>query len=68
MNAARDNPGADGFCNANPNDDVVPAFATGHDAAYSYKCRNGKAEVTGNPWQLDKRGFAAKLWTVLPGN
>ncbi|MDX8537792.1 hypothetical protein RFM23_09175 [Mesorhizobium abyssinicae] len=68
MNAARDNPGADGFCNANPNDDVVPAFATGHDAVYSYKCRNGKAEVTGNPWQLDKRGFAAKLWTVLPGN
>ncbi|TIS13927.1 MAG: hypothetical protein E5X09_06865, partial [Mesorhizobium sp.] len=47
MNAARDNPGAAEFCKANPNADVVPAFATGHDAVYSYKCLDGKAVVTG---------------------
>ena len=66
MNAARDNPGVDTFCKANPNDDIVPAFATGHDAVYSYKCRNGKAVVTGKAWQLDQRGFARKLWAVVP--
>lgn len=66
MNAARDNPGADAYCKTNPNDDVVPAFATGHDAVYAYKCKDGKAVVTGNPWKLDKRGFAAKLWTAVP--
>ncbi|WP_217578075.1 hypothetical protein [Mesorhizobium sp. GbtcB19] len=66
MNTARDNPGADEFCKANPNADVVPAFATGHDAVYSYKCASGKAVVAGNSWQLDKRGFAKKLWTVVP--
>ena len=66
MNAARDNPGADEFCKTNPNDDIVPAFATGHDAVYSYKCVSGKAVVTGEPWVLDKRGFAKKLWAEVP--
>ncbi|WP_141245980.1 hypothetical protein [Mesorhizobium sp. WSM3859] len=65
MNAARDNPGADEFCKTNPNADVVPAFATGHDAVYFYKCASGKAVVAGRSWALDKRGFARKLWTVI---
>ncbi len=66
MSAARDNPGADEFCKTNPNDDVVPAFATGHDAVYAYKCQNGKAVVSGQPWVLDKRGFATRLWAEVP--
>jgi hypothetical protein len=66
MNAALDNPGADEFCKTNPNVDAVPAFATGHDAGYSYKCRNGKATVAGKSWQLDKRGFAKTLWAEVP--
>ena len=66
MNASRDNTGADAFCKDNPNQDFVPAFATGHDAVYSYRCRNGKAEVTGSSWELDERGFARTLWTELP--
>jgi hypothetical protein len=67
MNAARDNPGADAFCKANPNTDSVPMAATGHDAVYGYKCQNGKAMVSGTSWQLDKRGFATKLWAEVPG-
>jgi hypothetical protein len=66
MNAARDNPGANEFCKTNPNEDVVPAFATGHEAVYSYKCASGKAVVTGETWALDKRGFAQKLWAEVP--
>ncbi|MBZ9806982.1 hypothetical protein LB542_11935 [Mesorhizobium sp. BR1-1-9] len=66
MNATRDNPGADEFCRRNPNEDGVPAVATGHDTVFSYRCRDGKAEVTGQTWKLDKRGFARKLWTALP--
>jgi hypothetical protein len=66
MNAARDNPGADDFCRENPDSDFVPLVATGHDAVYSYRCRNGKAEIAGKVWELDKRGFARKLWTELP--
>jgi hypothetical protein len=66
MNAARDNPGADRFCRENRNDDDVPAVATGHDAVYSYRCRNGRAEITGTLWELDERGFAKRLWAEVP--
>lgn len=67
MNAARDNPGADAYCRGNPKDSSpVPAVATGHDAVYSYRCHNGRAEITGEPWKLDERGFATKLWAELP--
>ena len=67
MNAARDNVGADAYCRSNPNaDSPVPAAATGHDAVYSYRCHNGRAEITGEPWKLDERGFATKLWAELP--
>ena len=66
MNASRENPGADEYCKANPNEDFVPAVASGHDTVYSYKCQDGKAVVTGAVWALDKRGFATKLWAEVP--
>jgi hypothetical protein len=65
MNAARDNRGADAFCRANPDAPAVPAFATGHDTIYQYRCVSGRADVTGTLLDLDRRGFAARLWTPL---
>jgi hypothetical protein len=65
MNASRDNPGATAFCKADPQADVVPAFATGHDTVYAYRCVDGRPRVTGNTFQLDSRGFAASLWAPL---
>lgn len=65
LNASRDNPGAATFCRSNPNADFVPAFATGHDTVYSYRCRDGRAEVTGSTYALDRRGFAKSLWVEL---
>jgi hypothetical protein len=66
INTAKNNPGANTFCKQNPNADSVPAFATGHDSAYAFKCRGGKAVVDGSTWALDTRGFAKKIWAVLP--
>lgn len=66
INTARDNPGANAFCREQPDADVVPAVATGHDAAYSYTCHDGRAVVGHATWQLDSRGFAKALWTELP--
>lgn len=68
INTAKDNPGANAFCKQNPDEDSVPAFATGHDSAYTFKCRGGKAVVNGTAWTLDKRGFAREIWTALPGH
>ncbi|MDR6634767.1 hypothetical protein J2X72_003579 [Phyllobacterium sp. 1468] len=66
MNNARNNPGSVEFCRQHRNEDNVPAFAIGHDAVFSYRCRNGRAEIVSSAWKLDERGFAKKLWTVLP--
>ena len=65
MNTARDNPGADAFCRANPDADSIPAFATGHDTIYRYRCVSGRLDVTGTAFELDSRGFAAQLWAPL---
>jgi hypothetical protein len=65
MNTARDNKGADAFCRANQDAPVVPAFATGHDAAFNYRCVAGRAEITGETFPLDARGFAASLWAPV---
>lgn len=65
MNAARDNSGAAQFCRSNPESEVVPMAATGHDTVFSYRCRAGRAVVTGQAVILDARGFATSLWTPL---
>ncbi|PWE75476.1 hypothetical protein XF30_00650 [Bradyrhizobium sp. SUTN9-2] len=66
INTAKDNPGADAFCRNTPDDAPVAAYATGHESAYSFKCRAGRAVVDRQTWKLDKRGFAEKIWTTLP--
>jgi hypothetical protein len=65
LNAVRDNRGAAAFCADSPNAQVVPAFATGHDAAFLYRCDAGRAEVSGETFELDRRGFAAELWAPV---
>jgi hypothetical protein len=65
LNMARDNRGAEAFCQTNLDAPVVPAFATGHDTIYSYRCVAGRAEITGTTFALDARGFAATLWTPV---
>lgn len=65
MNRSRDNPGARKFCRDNPDAGGVPAFATGHDTIYRYRCVSGDPRIDGTLFSLDPRGFAAELWTPL---
>jgi hypothetical protein len=65
MNTVRDNQGANAFCRSNPDAPVVPAFATGHDTIYAYRCVSRRAEVEGMTFPLDARGFAATLWAPV---
>jgi hypothetical protein len=40
--------------------------AVGHDAIYAWRCRSGRPEIAANMFSdLDKRGFAERLWTPL---
>nr|WP_294526053.1 hypothetical protein [uncultured Rhodopila sp.] len=65
MVQTRDNPGAAAFCRDNPDAGGVPAYAAGHDTIYSYRCVAGRPEADGTLFTLDRRGFAAELWTPL---
>jgi hypothetical protein len=65
INTARDNPGAAAWCREHPGDKIIPLAAIGHDTLYSYECDGANARITGTNWVLDRRGFAAKLWTPL---
>jgi uncharacterized protein YecT (DUF1311 family) len=65
MNTDEKNPGAEAFCKDNPAADSVPMVATGHDTLYSYRCKDGHAEVAGKLYQTDQRGFAESLWKPI---
>jgi hypothetical protein len=65
LDSTRDNPGAAEYCKDNPQSQIVPMAATGHDTIYSYRCRRGRAIVSGSTYKLDARGFASDLWTPL---
>jgi hypothetical protein len=65
MNTVRDNHGAEMFCRENPDSDAVPAYATGHETIYTYRCVSGRPRIDGTLFTLDRRGFAAELWTPL---
>jgi hypothetical protein len=62
---ARRNSGAANYCRDNPTAIDVPAFATGRETIYSWRCVDGKA-VPGAPIaDLDRRGFRRDIWHVV---
>lgn len=65
MNTDESNTGAEAFCKDNPTADSVPMVATGHDTIYSYRCKDGHAEIARRLYQIDQRGFAQSLWTPV---
>jgi hypothetical protein len=66
IETSRSNPGADAYCRTQPDAGFVPAYATGHGNLYTWRCRSGRAEVSGRAFKaLDPRGFAARLWAPV---
>ena len=61
-NRARSLPGASRFCRQSPGADVIPAYATGHDTIYRWRCEGTKAVPGEAVEALDARGFIARLW------
>lgn len=50
------------YCRENPDAPFIPAYVTGHDTVYAWRCRGVEA-VAGDPTEtLDARGFVARLW------
>jgi hypothetical protein len=59
------NPGAVNYCRENPNASDVPAYATGHNTLYLWKCLSGQA-ARGKPLGItDRRGFRTDFWYLI---
>jgi hypothetical protein len=61
-NTSRDLPAADAWCAENAGSDFIPMYVTGHDTIYRWHCNGTKAAISGEPLQVDRRGFIARLW------
>jgi hypothetical protein len=65
-NLSRSLPGANEFCRANPNADVVPMAATGHDTIYDWRCVGRRAVATKPVVAVDAQGYDAGNWKEPP--
>jgi hypothetical protein len=61
----RRNKGADAWCRENPNDQGVPAVATGHATVYEWHCVGTRAVPGRRVSPVDDRGFETMNWQVL---
>jgi hypothetical protein len=57
--------GADEWCRANPNDQNIPAAATGHSTIYAWRCSGARAVPVRKVSPIDNRGFEVMNWRVL---
>jgi hypothetical protein len=61
----KDLPAATQWCATRANADFIPAYVTGHDTLYSWRCAGGKAEAAAPVGMLDARGFFTEYWKTV---
>ncbi|HUB15231.1 MAG TPA: hypothetical protein VMB34_24995 [Acetobacteraceae bacterium] len=54
------------WCRDHPDAAFIPAFATGHDTIFAWRCRDHMPEVDRQVQEVDPRGFIATYWKLLP--
>jgi hypothetical protein len=64
-NASKNLPAATQWCATHADSDFIPAYVTGHDTLYSWRCASGKAEAGAPVGTLDARGFFAEYWKTV---
>lgn len=59
---ATSRPDITAWCEKNPNADFIPAYVTGHDTAYNWRCIKGQAGIESPSVALDASGFLKDYW------
>lgn len=59
---ATNKPAITAWCRKNPQVDFVPAYVTGHDTAYNWRCTKGEARIEPPSVTLDLSGFFEEYW------
>lgn len=65
-NTRRNLPAAERWCKEHPDTDFIPAFVTGHDTIYAWKCSGTAAAITATVFRTDRRGFISQFWKQAP--
>jgi len=58
-------PGEIAWCRQNPDADYIPAFATGHDTIFAWRCRGGAPSIAKQVFDVDSEGFIQQFWKRL---
>ena len=61
-NKRRSLPGASEFCRANPDAQIIPMAATGHDTIYTWRCVGRRAVAVKAVVAVDPDGYDAGNW------
>ena len=64
-NTRNDLPAAAQWCATHADAGFIPAYVTGHDSLYSWRCVGGNAEAGAPVGPLDPRGFFAEYWKTV---
>jgi hypothetical protein len=64
-NTSRSLKGGNAWCRQNPDSDFIPAYITGHDTIYEWRCKHGAPVPAATVESVDARGFIAQYWKPL---
>ncbi len=53
------------WCQQKPEADFVPAYITGHDSVWRWRCHGGVPAAEEPPARVDPRGFLVRYWKQL---
>ncbi len=56
------NEGMLNYCGENPDDDLIPMYATGRATVYEWKCKEGSPEIVKQIAEADKAGYLKGIW------
>lgn len=58
-------PGLVSFCRENADADIVPAYVTGRQTVFEWRCRGGSPAIVRRAEKVDKQGYAARYWYAV---
>jgi hypothetical protein len=50
------------FCREQPDSDFIPAYVTGRETVYVWRCKSGSPEIVKQWVEPDARGFLSSIW------
>jgi hypothetical protein len=59
------NAGEIAWCKDNRDADFIPAYATGHDTIFAWRCRGGAPGIAKQILDVDAEGFIKQFWKPL---